>query len=77
MSNNDFREIIEENVIDDAKGSDVSTSEVKASEQEVVVEEKDDKGLCPKYSAPKAPPLSSATPCLPHHLGSQGSLEQL
>lgn len=44
MSNNDFREIIEENVIDDAKGSDVSTSEVKASEQEVVVEEKDDKG---------------------------------
>ena len=44
MSNNDFREIIEENVIDDAMGSDVSTSEVKASEQEVVVEEKDDKG---------------------------------
>lgn len=34
--------------------------------------EKDDKRLCPKYSAPKAPPLSSATSCLPHHLGLTG-----
>ena len=44
MSNNDFREIVDDNIVDEPKNADVSTSEGAPAEQEVVVEEKEDKG---------------------------------